>query len=198
MYVYIYMYVYICIYIYVCVKSPVLLTIRLPWGHNSNYHAVRVDTCVAQGPNIQERGEKGVAIWKRLWCYHRYLSGLEERTLARWNIQETVLETHLISLSCGQGDPFRLLPVYWAHPSYTGSGASWLALPLAWKAGDLTCNCKAVGQPKACQVPVPLMRKAPDFGANCRVLIRVQTMWESSYRKPGFCTGCFLPKRNQI
>ena len=72
-----------------------------------------------KGPNIQERGEKGVAIWKRLWCYHRYLSGLEERTLARWNIQETVLETHLISLSCGQGDPFRLLPVYWAHPSYS-------------------------------------------------------------------------------
>ena len=145
---------------------------------------------------------KGEAICE-LWCSGDIIWDFWKRGLLYWfrHSGDPTGNFHsdpLISQPCGQGTQFRLLPVFWAHPSYTGSGASWLALPLAWKAGDLTCNCKAVGQPKACQVPVPLMRKAPDFGANCRVLTRVQTMWESSYRKPGFCTVCFLPKRNQI
>ena len=63
-YIYIYMiYIYIHTYIhtYIHVKPPVHQTIRLPWGHN-NHFAVRIDTCVAQGPNFQERGENRKAI----------------------------------------------------------------------------------------------------------------------------------------
>ena len=122
---------HIYIYMQIYVKSPVHQTIRLPWGHNSYHLCCSCRYLLAQGPNIQERGEKRAAIGKALWCQHRisfgWKRGLLKGEIFRWNIQEQ---------SWGNSYHFHFLvdketlsgcsgPVYWAHPSYT-----WVAEPV--------------------------------------------------------------------
>ena len=110
MYIYI-LYIYIHIYIYIHVKSPVHQTIRLPWGHNS-YHCCSCRYLLAQGPNIQERGEKRAAIGKALWCQHRisfgWKRGLVKGETFRWNIQEQSWEIHITFSSLWTRKPFQV------------------------------------------------------------------------------------------
>ena len=104
------------------VKSPAHQTIRLPWGHNSYHHAVHVDTCWLKGPTYRNAGKREQPLGKRFGVNTGYLLvGREDSWKVKYSggtFRNSLGKFISLSLPCGQGNPFRLLPVYWAHPSY--------------------------------------------------------------------------------
>ena len=153
-YIYIYTYIqryiytridthmYICIYTYYIYTYIYIYTYM--WNHRfirpfdclgviTATTAVHVDTCWLKGPTYRNAGKREQPLGKRFGVNTGYLLvGREDSWKVKHSggtFRNSLGKFISLSLPCGQGNPFRLLPVYWAHPSYTGSGASWLTLP---------------------------------------------------------------------